>query len=323
MSRAEPSDCSASRRSTSWRSTLRSTARPPHERLGSRRNPMRDGRTAARWRKTDLTRARGSGRPKRYLVVGELLNHGIDVYTTVNIQHVESLNDVVAQITHIRVRETLPESIFARADAIELVDLTPDDLIQRLKDGKVYVPAQAERALDHYFSPGNLTALRELALRRTAERVDDQLLSHMQAHAIPGPWAAGERVLVCISEDPRAAGLVRYAKRLSDRLHAPWTALYVETQRSLQLSEEERDRIADTLRLAERLGGEATTIPGGLRRIADDVVGYAHQQNVTQIIIGKSARSRWFEILHGSVVHELVRRSGHISVHLIPGDDGA
>jgi two-component system sensor histidine kinase KdpD len=267
------------------------------------------------------TNAPGSRHPKRYLDVEELLNHGIDVYTTVNIQHVESLNDVVAQITHIRVRETLPDSIFDRADAIELVDLTPDDLIQRLKDGKVYVPAQAERALDHYFSPGNLTALRELALRRTAERVDDQLLSHMQAHAIPGPWAAGERVLVCVSEDPRAAGLVRYAKRLSDRLHAPWTALYVETQRSLQLSEEERDRIADTLRLAERLGGEPTTIPGGVRRIADDVVGYAHQQNVTQIIMGKSARSRWFEILHGSVVHELVRRSGNISVHVIAGDD--
>ncbi len=266
------------------------------------------------------TNAPGSRHPKRYLDVEELLNHGIDVYTTVNIQHVESLNDVVAQITHIRVRETLPDSIFDRADAIELVDLTPDDLIQRLKDGKVYVPAQAERALDHYFSPGNLTALRELALRRTAERVDDQLLSHMQAHAIPGPWAAGERVLVCISEDPRAAGLVRYAKRLSDRLHAPWTALYVETQRSLQLSEEERDRIADTLRLAQRLGGEAATIPGGLRQIADDVVAFAHQQNVTQIIIGKSARSRWFEIVHGSIVHDLVRRAGNISVHVIAGD---
>jgi two-component system sensor histidine kinase KdpD len=267
------------------------------------------------------TNVPGSRHPKRYLDVEELLNRGIDVYTTVNIQHLESLNDVVAQITHIRVRETVPDSIFDRADAIELVDLTPDDLIQRLKDGKVYIPTQAERALDHYFSPGNLTALRELALRRTAERVDDQLLSHMQAHAIPGPWAAGERILVCISEDPRSAGLIRSAKRLADRLHAPWTALYVETQRSLQLSEEERDRVADTLRLAERLGGEAATIPGGLRRIADDVVGYARQQNVTQIVIGKSARSRWFEILHGSVVHELVRRSGNISVHVIAGDD--
>src|SRR4030088_3189738 len=166
------------------------------------------------------TNAPGSRHPKRYLDVEELLNHGIDVYTTDNIQHVESLNDVVAQITHSRVRETLPDSIFDRADAIELVDLTPDDLIQRMKDGKVYVPAQAERALEHYFSPGNLTALRELALRRTAERVDEQLLTHMQANAIAGPWAAGERILVCLSEDPRAAGLVRYTKRMADRLPA-------------------------------------------------------------------------------------------------------
>src|SRR5580704_13004750 len=205
------------------------------------------------------TNAPGSRHPKRYLDVEELLSHGIDVYTAVNIQHIESLNDVVAQITHVRVRETVPDSVFDRADAIELIDLTPDDLIQRLKEGKVYVPKQAERALEHYFSPGNLTALRELALRRTAERVDDQLLTEMQAHAIQGPWAAGERILVCISEDPRSAGLVRYAKRLADRLHGPWMALYIEGRRAVQLSEEERDRIADTLRLAQSLGGEAVT----------------------------------------------------------------
>ena len=193
------------------------------------------------------TNVPGSRHPKRYLDVEELLNCGINVYTTVNIQHIESLNDVVAQITGVRVRETVPDSILDRADAIELVDITPGDLIQRLKEGKVYVPKQAERALEHFFSPANLTALRELALRRTAERVDEQLLTEMQARAIPGPWAAGERLLVCVSEDPRAAGLVRYTKRLADRLHASWTALYVETKRSLQLTEEERDRIADTL----------------------------------------------------------------------------
>src|ERR1700723_2249944 len=181
------------------------------------------------------TNAPGSRHPKRYLDAEELLSRGIHVYTTVNIQHIESLNDVVAQITHVRVRETVPDSIFDRADAVELVDVTPDDLIQRLKEGKVYVPKQAERALEHYFSPGNLTALRELALRRTAERVDEQLLTHMQANAIAGPWAAGERILVCISEDPRSAGLVRYTKRLADRLHAPWTALSIETRRSLGL----------------------------------------------------------------------------------------
>src|SRR5215467_11974960 len=267
------------------------------------------------------TNAPGSRHPKRCLDVEELLNHGIDVYTTVNIQHIESLNDIVAQITHVRVRETVPDRVFDRADGIELVDLTPDDLIQRLKDGKVYVPKQAERALEHYFSPGNLTALRELALRRTAERVDEQLLTHMQANAIPGPWAAGERILVCVSEDPRAAGLVRYTKRLADRLHAPWTAISIETRRSLQLTDEQRDRLADTLRLAEALGGEPVTIPGGERSIADDVIAFAQGNNATQIVIGRSARTRWFEILHGSVVHDLVRRSGNISVHVIAGDE--
>ena len=266
------------------------------------------------------TNAEGSRHPKRYLDVEELMSRGIDIYTTVNIQHIESLNDVVAQITHVRVRETVPDAVFDRADAVELVDLTPDDLIQRLKEGKVYVPRQAERALEHFFSPANLTALRELALRRTAERVDEQLLTEMQAHAIQGPWPAGERILVCISEDPRCAGLVRYAKRLADRLHGPWTALYVEGRRAVQLSEEERDRIADTLRLAEALGGDAITLPASDRNIAEDVIRHAQLNNVTQIVIGKSARSRWFEILHGSVVHDLVRRSGNISVHVIAGD---
>ena len=266
------------------------------------------------------TNVEGSRHPKRYLDVEELMSRGIDVYTTVNIQHIESLNDVVAQITHVRVRETVPDAVFDRADAVELVDLTPDDLIQRLKEGKVYVPKQAERALEHFFSPANLTALRELALRRTAERVDEQLLTEMQAHAIHGPWAAGERILVCISEDPRCAGLVRYAKRLADRLHGLWVALYIEDRRALQLSDEERDRIADTLRLAEALGGEAITLPASDRHIADDVIRYAQANNVTQIVIGKSARTRWFEILHGSVVHDLVRRSGNISVHVIAGD---
>ena len=266
------------------------------------------------------TNAEGSRHPKRYLDVEELMSHGIDVYTTVNIQHIESLNDVVAQITHVRVRETVPDAVFDRADAVELVDLTPDDLIQRLKEGKVYVPRQAERALQHFFSPANLTALRELALRRTAERVDEQLLTEMQSRAIQGPWAAGERILVCTSEDPRCAGLVRYAKRLADRLHGPWTVLYIEGRRALQLSEEERDRIADTLRLAETLGGEAVTLPAGDRSIADDVIRYAQANNVTQIVIGKSSRTPWFELLHGSVVHDLVRRSGNISVHVIAGD---
>jgi two-component system sensor histidine kinase KdpD len=269
------------------------------------------------------TNAPGSRHPKRYLDVQELLEAGIDVYSTVNVQHIESLNDVVAQITRVRVQETVPDAIFDRADDVKLVDLTPDDLIQRLKDGKVYVPKQAERALENFFSPTKLTALRELALRRTADRVDDQLRSQMRAQAIEGPWAAGEHVLVCVSEDPRSAGLVRAAKRIADRLHGQWTALYLETQRSHDLSEDQRDRIAEALRLAQTLEGEAVTIPGGGGRIAEDILAYAHHNNVTQIIIGKSSRSRWFEILNGSVVHELVRKAGNIGVHVIAGDDAA
>jgi two-component system sensor histidine kinase KdpD len=265
------------------------------------------------------TNAPGSRHPKRYLDVEELLAAGIDVYTTLNIQHVESLNDVVAQITRIRVRETVPDSVLNKADDIEVIDLSPDELIQRLKEGKVYVPKQAERALNHYFSPGNLTALRELALRRTAQRVDEQLLTHMRAHAIAGPWPAGERLLVCVSDDPRSAGLVRYTKRLSDRLHAPWTAVYIETNRSQHLTEVERDRIADTLRLAEKLQGEAITIPGG-GKIAEDVLAFSRANNVTHIVMGKSERSWWFELLHGSVVRDLVRHSGNISVHVIAGE---
>ncbi len=267
------------------------------------------------------TNAPGSRHPKRYLDVEELLNHGIDVYTTVNIQHIESLNDVVAQITRVRVSETVPDSIFDRADAVELVDLTPDDLIQRLKDGKVYIPEQAERALEHFFSPANLTALRELALRRTAERVDEQLLTEMQARAIPGPWAACDRVLVCVSEDPRSVGLVRYAKRVADRLHAPWMALNIETRRALRFSDEERDRVADTLRLAERLGGESLTIPGASWHSADDIVAFARANNVTQIIIGKSQRPRWFEIVYGSIVHDLLRQAGGFSVQVVSGEE--
>ena len=248
--------------------------------------------------------------------------HGIDVYTTVNIQHIESLNDVVAQITRVRVRETVPDSIFDRADAVELVDLTPEDLIQRLKEGKVYVPRQAERALEHFFSPANLTALRELALRRTAERVDEQLLTRNAGTRDPGALGGGRARprLRQRGSAGRRAGALRQASG-GPAAWRLWTALYVETRRSLQLSEEQRDRIADTLRLAQALGGEAVTIPGGDRRIADDVIAYARANNVTQIIIGKSSRSRWFEILHGSVVHDLVRRAGNISVHVVAGED--
>ncbi len=265
------------------------------------------------------TNAPGSRHPKRYQDVEDLLAAGIDVYTAVNIQHLESLNDVVQQITRIRVRETVPDAFLDRADEIEVIDLTPTDLIQRLREGKVYVPKTAERALSHYFSPGNLTALRELALRRTAQRVDQQLLTHMQAHAISGPWSAGDRVLVVVNEHPKAAALVRYARRMAERLRAPWTALYVETPRALRLGEAARDRIAAALRMTERLGGEAVTVPG--RELAGEILDYAAKNNFSHIVIGRSERSRLHELLFGSITYEIVRQAGNVAVHVVTGDE--
>ena len=263
------------------------------------------------------TNAPGSRHSKRYLDVEEILDAGIDVYATLNIQHVESLNDVVAKITSVRVRETVPDSIIDRADDVEMIDLTPDDLIQRLKEGKVYFAQQAERATRNYFKPGNLTALRELALRRTAQRVDEQMVSYMQAHAIEGPWAAGERVLVCVGADPSSQSVVRYARRVADRLRAPWTAMHVETSRTRRLSEADRDRIAEALRLAQRLGGEAVTVPG--EGVADTVLEYAREHNVTNVLVSKSRRSAWSAKLYGSTIQQLIQRSGDISLHVIAG----
>src|ERR1700690_3636238 len=261
------------------------------------------------------TNAEGSRHPKRYLDVEEILAAGIDVFTTVNIHHIDSLNDVIAQITRIHVRETVPDAILDEADEIELVDLTAEDLLQRLREGKVYVRAQAERALDHFFSPGNLTALRELALRKVAQHVDRDMVDYMQAHAIGGPWPASERILVCISEHPSSAELVRRARRVADALKAEWIALYIEGPRHAILSETDKDRVADTLRLAQRLGGQTASLPG--RDIAEAILQYARHNNVTQIIIAKSERSPWFELLHGSVVRKLFRESGAISVTAI------
>lgn len=265
------------------------------------------------------TNAPGSRHPKRYLDVLEILDRGIDVYTTLNIQHLESLNDVVAQITRIRVRETVPDSIIDKADDVEIIDITPDDLIKRLNEGKVYLPKTARRAIENYFSPGNLTALRELALRRTAQRVDEQLLRHMQAHAIEGPWAAADRVLVCVDDDPRGPSLVRYAKRQADRLRGPWAAVYIEEPRATNLSEEAKDRIAATLRLAEQLGGDAITLPG--HKTARELLRYAGKNNYSHIVVGRSRKSRWREFIEGSVSHDLIRDSGDISVHVISGKE--
>jgi two-component system, OmpR family, sensor histidine kinase KdpD len=260
------------------------------------------------------TNAPGSRHPKRYLDVEELLAASIDVYATLNIQHVESLNDVVAQITRIRVRETVPDSVIERADDIELIDLTPEDLIQRLKEGKVYVPTQAARAVRHYFQPGNLTALRELALRRTAQRVDNQMVDYMRSHAIEGPWPAGERLLVCVEGGLKASATVRHGKRLADQLRAPWTAINIETARSSQAAGEQ-DSVVAALRLAQRLGGEPVLIPG--QDVADSVIDYARANNVTHLIVGKSHRAPWRQLLTGSITQRLIKRAGGINVHVI------
>ena len=262
----------------------------------------------------------GSRHPKRYQDVLELLAAGIDVWTTVNIQHIESLNDVVAGITRIRVRETVPDSLIDRADEIELIDITPDDLLRRLREGKIYLPKTASRALANYFSVGNLTALRELALRRTAQRVDTQLLDHMQAHAIQGPWAAGARVLVCITETGASEALVRRGRQLADFYRAPWTALFVESAAGLRLDAATRGRVADALRLATSLGADAVTIPG--HDIVGDILAFAREQNVTDIVIGSPAVRQWWRPWRRSVTHTLVDCAGDLPVHIAPLPNG-
>lgn len=262
------------------------------------------------------TNAPGSRHPKRYQDVAELLDAGIDVYATLNIQHLESLNDVIAQITRIRVRETLPDGVLETADQIELIDLTPEDLIKRLREGKVYLGEQAGRALRHFFSPGNLTALRELALRQAAARVDDQVVQYMRAHAIAGPWPVGERLLVCVGPGPSAPRLVRAASRIAERLHARWYALHVATAHEERLGEEARAEIQATLRLAEQLGAESLNLQA--TDPAEAIAGIAAERNVTRIVIGQSRRSRWQAVLRGSPVDRLLRKVGPVEVHVLP-----
>lgn len=265
------------------------------------------------------TNAPGSRHPKRYLDVEELLAAGIDVYTTLNIQHVESLNDIVAGITRIRVRETVPDSIIDRADDIEIIDLTPQDLIQRLKDGKIYVAHQAERAVKHYFLPGNLAALRELALRRTAQRVDDQMVDYMRSNAISGPWGASDRVLVHVDGGPGSIALVRHARRIADGLRGPWTAIHVEAgglrEQTLQTGTD------DAMRLAERLGGDTVTVPGA--DAATAVVDYAKTNNFTHIIVTPSRRACWTELFLGSMAQRVIARAGTIHVHVLAEEPGS
>lgn len=264
--------------------------------------------------------APGMRHAKRWQDVQELLKAGITVYTTVNVQHLESLNDVVAQITGVRVRETVPDSVLERADDVELIDLPPDDLLQRLKDGKVYVPEQIQHAIHNFFAKGNLIALRELALRRTAERVDQQMEIYRRDHAVVQTWPAAETILVCVNTKPRGPRLIRAARQMAADLHAKWVVVYVQVPRHLRLPQTERDRLVQTLRLAEQLGAETVTLTG--ENVAQEILSYARSRNATKIIVGKPIRPVWKEWVFGSVVSDLVHRSGAIDIYVITGEAG-
>ncbi|PWB80603.1 MAG: two-component system sensor histidine kinase KdbD, partial [Candidatus Methylomirabilota bacterium] len=263
------------------------------------------------------TNAPGARHTRRWQDVMEMLDAGIHVYTTLNIQHLESLNDVVTRITGVPVRETVPDSILEAADEIELIDLPPDDLLQRLKEGKVYVPELAKEAIDHFFRKGNLIALRELALRRTADRVDAEMRAYMRDQAIPTTWPVTERLMALVSPSPHAAQTVRAAKRMAAALRAEWIAVYVETPAHARLSETDRRRVGETLRLAETLGAEAVTVSGSRVNESEEVLRYAKQRNVTKIILGKPTRSLWTRITAGSIVDALIRGSGSIDIYVI------
>ena len=264
------------------------------------------------------TNAPGVRHAKRWQDVMELLDAGINVYTTLNVQHIESVNDLVAKITGVLVRETLPDSVLDRADEVELIDLPPDDLLQRLKEGKVYVPEQAQEAVQNFFRKGNLIALRELALRRTADRVDAQMRRYMRDHAIARTWPIAERLMVCVGPRPESARLVRAAKRMATALEAEWIVAYVETPARARLSEADRAHLVDTLRLAEALGAETVTLTG--QRMSDEILAYARARNVSRIVIGKPTSPRWRRLLFGSIVDALVRGSGDIDISVISGE---
>lgn len=259
--------------------------------------------------------APGSRHEKRWQDVEEILEAGIDVFTTVNIQHFESLNDVVAQITGITVRETVPDRLLDMAFEIKLIDISPEDLIQRLHEGKVYIPDQATKAIEKFFRPGNLMALRELSLRRTAARVDDQMRAYMETQAIAGPWPTAERLLVCVSGSPYSEKLIRATCRLAEELKAQWFTVYIETPEGGKHVRENRQRIWQNLRLAEGLGAQVATVTA--TDITDAVMEYASRHNITKIVMGKPNKPRWREILDPPIVDCVIRESGAVDVVVV------
>lgn len=267
------------------------------------------------------TNVPGSRHAKRWQDVLELLDAGISVYTTVNVQHLESLNDVVAKITGVQVRETIPDSVLEQADEVELIDLPPEELLQRLKDGKVYVPEQAKEAVQHFFRKGNLIALRELALRRTADRVDAQMRLYMRDHAIRETWPVTERLMACIGPSPHSVRVVRAAKRFADSLRAEWIVAYIETPAHARLPEADRARVTDTLRLAEQLGAETVVLSGP--RVSEEILKYARVRNISKIVVGKPIHPVWKRLFSGSIADTLIRGSEDTDVYVISGEEAA
>ncbi len=267
------------------------------------------------------TNTEGSRHEKRWQDVEEVLAAGIDVYSTLNIQHIETLNETVARITGVRVRETVPDSVMDMADEIELVDIPPDELVERLKQGKVYPADQASRALASFFVKGNLTALRELAMRTAADRVDAQLREHMALNAIEGPWPAQERILVCVNESPASREAIRVAKRSADRARVDWIALNVASTRSEAMADADKDRLANTLRLAERLGAELATLEAE-RDVAEAILTLARDRNVRRIVMGRPrSRPFWMRFTSEDVASDLMRRAGPFEVTIASEPD--
>lgn len=259
--------------------------------------------------------APGCRHPKRWQDIEELLNAGIDVYSTLNVQHLASLNDDVSQVTGIHVRETVPDTVFELANEVELVDLPPDELLTRLKEGKIYMPQQAEQALGHFFRKGNLIALRELSLRLTADRVDAQMQDYRDDHAIQEIWQVGERILVCIGANPIAERLVRAGKRLATSLHAQWLVIYVETPELQRLPAERRDEVLRVLRYAEQLGAKTVALSG--TDMSKTILTFANSRNISKIVLGKPQRRGWRRWLLGSVVDTLISEAHDINVYLL------
>ena len=255
---------------------------------------------------------------KRWQDVVELLDAGIDVFSTMNVEHLESLNDVVAQITQSEVRETVPDAVLDGADSVELVDIAPEELLQRLKEGKIYLPEQAERAKEQSFRRGNLLALRELALRRIAQHVDDDVREYRQENGVLSTWPASERILVCVSAAPSSQRLIRAAARMAAGLRCPWVAAYVGSMTLASVNDADRERIESHLRLADSLGASIARLTGP--SVAELLVAYARRHNVTRFVIGKPTHSRWRDLLRGSLLDAVVRGSGDIDVHVISGE---